>query len=98
MLANAGEQHRCSAGPAPPWADCYDFANRAELLGIGRWGNKRARPRWTTEELGAQLVEVVLGPESEEIRNRAAELAKRFPEDAGRNRAAREILAALKPL
>ena len=26
----------------PPWFDCYDFAQKAEWLGIGRWANKKS--------------------------------------------------------
>jgi UDP:flavonoid glycosyltransferase YjiC (YdhE family) len=79
----------------PPWADCYDFANRAELLGIGVWGNKLARPRWKREELASALVNVILGPDAEKTRTRAAELACRYPENTGRDKAAEEILKSL---
>lgn len=79
----------------PPWADCYDFANRAELLGIGVWGNKLSRPRWKREELASALVNVILGPDAEKIRIRAAELAGRYPENTGRDTAAEEILKSL---
>ncbi|KAK6211999.1 hypothetical protein LQW54_005527 [Pestalotiopsis sp. IQ-011] len=78
-----------------PWADCYDFANRAELLGIGVWGNKQARPRWKRGELASALLGVVLGPDAEKTRVRAAELAGKYPENSGRDRAAREILKSL---
>ena len=67
------------------------------MLGIGLWGNKEARPRWKSQELATSLVKVILGPESESISRRAAELAKQFPEDAGRNKVASEILNALGP-
>ena len=79
----------------PGWADCYDFANRAELLGIGRWANKKAKPRWQESELSAALTEVVLGPSSEKMRLRAVELAQKYPESAGRKEAARVLLDAL---
>ncbi|KAM5347382.1 hypothetical protein ACJ41O_010387 [Fusarium nematophilum] len=78
----------------PAWADCYDFANRAELLGVGRWANKGAKPRWKKDELGACLVDVVLGPESEKIRLRAKELGKKYPEEGGRKKAAEVLLGA----
>ena len=79
----------------PPWADCYDFANRVELLGLGRWANKAAKPRWRTDELAAALEEVVVGPKADDIARTAARLAKQFPEAIGRETAAKEILKAL---
>lgn len=78
----------------PGWADCYDFANRAELLGIGRWGNKTAKPRWEEKELCEALEEVILGPQAEEIQLRAKELARKYPESSGRRMAAKVLLDA----
>ncbi|OOQ90020.1 hypothetical protein PEBR_05968 [Penicillium brasilianum] len=54
----------------PPWADCYDFANRAEYLVISRWGNKSAKPRWKADELSSILVDVLLGPDAEAMKTR----------------------------
>ncbi|KAJ3543981.1 hypothetical protein NM208_g3289 [Fusarium decemcellulare] len=79
----------------PAWADCYDFANRAELLGIGRWANKNAKPRWSKDELAASLVDVILGPSSEKILLRAQELGQKYPEDVGRRKAAEVLLDTL---
>ncbi|KAG4261611.1 hypothetical protein FPRO03_11628 [Fusarium proliferatum] len=76
----------------PAWTDCYDFANRVELLGIGRWANKEAKPRWKEEELAGALLEILFGPESAGMRKRAEEIASRHPEWKGRQMAAREIL------
>lgn len=42
----------------PVWADTYDYAYRAEMLGVGRWGNKTACPRWSAAEFGDVLVDV----------------------------------------
>ena len=78
----------------PPWSDCYDFANRVEMLGIGRWANKEAKPRWRRDELAACLEDVLFGPRAEGIRVKAVELAMRHPEYAGREKAAHEILAS----
>jgi len=78
----------------PAWADCYDFANRAELLGVGRWANKQAKPRWKRDELGAALVEVLSGPSSVSILQRARELALKYPEHEGRRKAA-EVLSSM---
>jgi len=63
------------------------------LLGVGRWANKKAKPRWEKTELAAYLEEVLFGPESANILARARELAARHPEGEGREKAAREILA-----
>jgi UDP:flavonoid glycosyltransferase YjiC (YdhE family) len=86
----------CSAGVPqvllPAWADCYDFANRVELLRVGRWANKKAKPRWRHLELSTALREVLIGLQAEEIRKNARCLAERFPENVGRDRAATELL------
>ncbi|KAK3400338.1 hypothetical protein B0T20DRAFT_478186 [Sordaria brevicollis] len=54
----------------PPWMDCYDFARRAEFLGIGRWGNRLASAAsensgklCDTKELADGLIDVVLPPD-----------------------------------
>jgi UDP:flavonoid glycosyltransferase YjiC (YdhE family) len=77
----------------PPWSDCYDFGNRVEMLGIGRWANKQAKPRWEQLELANSINEVLFGPEAGQIKKRAVELAERHPEFSGRERAAEEIIA-----
>ncbi|KAF5615976.1 UDP-glycosyltransferase 84B2 [Fusarium sp. NRRL 25303] len=81
----------CSA-LLPAWTDCYDFANRVELLGIGRWANKEAKPRWKEDEFAGALLEILFGPESAGMRNRARDIASRHPEWKGRQMAAQEIL------
>ncbi|KAF4439570.1 UDP-glycosyltransferase 84B2 [Fusarium austroafricanum] len=96
--ANSFHEGLCSGVPQallPAWTDCYDFANRAELLGIGRWANKMAKPRWTEDELTDALVDILFGPNSEHILKAAKELASRHPEWEGRQRAAQEILKYL---
>ncbi|KAH8816711.1 hypothetical protein F5884DRAFT_853146 [Xylogone sp. PMI_703] len=88
----------CSGIPQvllPPWSDCYDFANRVELLGVGRWANQSAKPRWERKELAHSLEEVLFGLEAETILAKARDIASRHPESAGRERAAKEILAQL---
>ncbi|PKS13400.1 hypothetical protein jhhlp_000171 [Lomentospora prolificans] len=77
----------------PPWSDCYDFANRTELLGVGRWANKKAKPRWERSELASCIIDVLFGPESTKILARAKAVAAQHPEGAGREKAAREIIA-----
>ena len=78
----------------PSWLDCYDYANRVELLGIGRWGSKKSRPKWTAAELSPILVEVALDRSAEFIqRAKALALTCGSPE-RGREHAAAEILSA----
>lgn len=76
----------------PGWIDCYDFANRVELLGVGLRANKTTAPRWTRAELGEALKEVVLGARAATFRKTATRLAERHPEHAGRTKAARLLL------
>lgn len=75
--------------------DTFDFARRAELLGIGRWGNKtsqKTRGPWGGE-LGNVLIEVLLGPDSTKMKERAREMAKLCNQNGGgRVIAARMIL------
>jgi UDP:flavonoid glycosyltransferase YjiC (YdhE family) len=68
----------------PVWMDTFDFARRAELLGIGRWGNKisrRTKP-WGGE-LGNAMVDVVLSPQSPQMKAKAQELAQLCDRDGG---------------
>jgi hypothetical protein len=77
----------------PGWADCYDFALRVELLGVGRWGSRRARPRWAAKELGPVIVDVMFGENAEQIRRRARDTARMLAEKGeGRDIAARTLL------
>ncbi|KAF5649341.1 UDP-glycosyltransferase 84B2 [Fusarium sp. NRRL 52700] len=93
--ANSFYEALCSGIPQallPAWTDCYDFANRVELLGIGRWANKEAKPRWKENELAGALLQILFGPGSAGVRKRAEEVASRHPEWEGRQMAAQEIL------
>ena len=76
----------------PTWFDCYDFASRAEVLGIGRWGNQQAMPQCKDSELGPILVDVVFGPRSQSMRARVRELAALCAETPGASVAATAIL------
>ncbi|KAF4430517.1 UDP-glycosyltransferase 84B2 [Fusarium acutatum] len=99
--ANSFYEALCSGIPQvllPAWTDCYDFANRIELLGIGRWANKEAKPRWKADELAGALLEILFGPESAGMRMRAEEVASRHPEWKGRQKAAQEIFGYLARL
>lgn len=76
----------------PAWIDYFDFANRAEMLGVRKRGNKSARPRCTAMELGPILVDVIIGPNHGMYTKRAMELSRGCGTDIGRHRAVRLIL------
>jgi hypothetical protein len=79
----------------PAWMDCFDFANRVELLGNGIWANKTKIMRIVPQELGDALVEVLMGPSAEKMRAKAEELAKLSNKVPGREAAAKTILAEI---
>ncbi|KAL1835483.1 hypothetical protein VTJ49DRAFT_6631 [Mycothermus thermophilus] len=76
----------------PAWLDCYDFARRAEILGIGLWASKTSMPHCVAKELGPALVEVVLGPRAEDMRKKVRELQELCIKNPGAEIAARAIL------
>ena len=81
----------------PGWTDCYDFANRAEYLNIGRCGSKKAKPSWTADELGRELHEVVLGPDAATIKANAMKMAAICDKNGeGADIAARILLDEIK--
>ncbi|KAI8162932.1 hypothetical protein K4K49_000461 [Colletotrichum sp. SAR 10_70] len=96
--SNSFHEALCTGIPQvvlPGWADCYDFAQRAEILGIGKWANRKAKPYWKRDEFGDCLEGVLFGPHAKMMQARAKDLSKRHPEGAGRLKAAEEILALL---
>ncbi|CAI0646602.1 unnamed protein product [Colletotrichum noveboracense] len=96
--SNSFHEALCTGIPQvvlPGWADCYDFAQRAETLGIGKWANRKAKPYWKGDEFGDCLQGVLFGPHAKMMQARAKDLSKRHPEGAGRLKAAEEILALL---
>ncbi|KAJ2976502.1 hypothetical protein NQ176_g4916 [Zarea fungicola] len=79
----------------PVWTDCFDYANRVEMLGIGRWGSKEAKPRWKAEELARALVDVVLD-RNNELSAKTKALSEICGGDSGgRDQAARLILETM---
>ncbi|KAK5658314.1 hypothetical protein OQA88_2290 [Cercophora sp. LCS_1] len=78
----------------PVWMDTYDFARRAEVLGIGRWGNQREEGVvCRAKELGDVLIDVLVGGRASVYRSRARELGELCRrQGGGRVRAARAIL------
>lgn len=45
------------------------------MLGIGRLGSTKAKPRWTSGELASELSEVLFGESSNSIKHKAREMA-----------------------
>ncbi|KAK3302746.1 glycosyltransferase family 1 protein [Chaetomium strumarium] len=78
--------------PLPAWLDCYDFASRAEVLGIGRCGSRKSAPKCTARELGPIVVDVVFGPNAQSMRTKAKELAALCNKTPGATVAAAAIL------
>lgn len=79
----------------PVWTDCFDYANRVEMLGIGRWGSKDAKPRWEAKELALALVDVALD-RNNELSAKAKSLAEICGGNSGgRDEAARIILETM---
>ncbi|KAK1983969.1 glycosyltransferase family 1 protein [Colletotrichum cereale] len=77
----------------PVWADTYDFAYRAEFLGIGKFGNRKSAPRHEARELVTALQQVVVGENARDIQERAKHIARlRLAKGEGRDVAARHIL------
>ncbi|KAM0133454.1 hypothetical protein ACHAP3_005980 [Botrytis cinerea] len=76
----------------PMWADLYDFAVRAEYLGVGVWGSRKAAPYWKADELSAAFLQVV-GDSEEAIsmRKKARELSLPYKAKPGRITAAHEL-------
>ncbi|KAK3386193.1 hypothetical protein B0H63DRAFT_544825 [Podospora didyma] len=78
----------------PQWIDCYLYAERVEYLGMGRVGNRKAKPLWTAEELATAILDVLFGKDSEAIRQKARELAEICKRNGnGAENAARILLA-----
>jgi len=84
----------------PVWMDTYDFARRAEILGIGRWGNRYSATEWKVckgKELGSVLVDVLVGGRASLYTRRAKELAELCKRSGGgRVVAARYILGEIE--
>jgi adenine-specific DNA methylase len=83
------------------WADTYDYAVRAEWLGVGIWANRQAPPLWFGEEISQAVLRVVSNDTStadgrSHFHQRAKALATKSREQAGRVVAAREIARMVK--
>ncbi|KAH8122953.1 hypothetical protein ACSS6W_000308 [Trichoderma asperelloides] len=54
----------------PAWTDCYDYAQRVEHLGIGRWGTRNTKNGWSAQELSAKILSVLVGQSSIAVKKR----------------------------
>jgi UDP:flavonoid glycosyltransferase YjiC (YdhE family) len=63
----------------PMWVDLYDYAVRAEWLGVGVYGNNGTAPEWTAEGLVSAFLRV-LGDDdgARRLRERARALGEVF--------------------
>ncbi|GAB1204834.1 hypothetical protein APSETT445_003497 [Aspergillus pseudonomiae] len=68
----------------PVWLDTYDFAMRAEWLGIGIWASRKTAPVVNGPELGQALIRVLAGAASESMRHRAKTIAAELGPKDGR--------------
>lgn len=77
----------------PFWYDTYEYANRAEWLGIGIYGNRRSAPTVEALELGRALTRIVGdGEEARRFRATAEALRERCIGYTGRVLAAEKVL------
>lgn len=52
----------------PAWYECYDYATRAEYLGIGIYANKKVAPNVGKEEFANAILRVIGANKGEESR------------------------------
>ncbi|KAL0934398.1 udp-glucoronosyl and udp-glucosyl transferase family protein [Colletotrichum truncatum] len=75
----------------PAWADLYNYASLAETTDIGVWGNRKAAPGISADELGSAFLKMVDGgPASLSMRENAKRLGKSIVRP-GRDIAADEV-------
>lgn len=81
------------------WTDCYDYAERVELHGIGIHGSRKHKPRWETVELSNAILEVLQGPTSVSMKQKAVALADMcHGKGDGAENVAREVFAHCEAL
>jgi UDP:flavonoid glycosyltransferase YjiC (YdhE family) len=79
----------------PVWYDTYDFACRAEYLGIGVWGSRKAAPAVNGPELGQALVQVLASDQSMAMQDKAKTIASQLGPKEGRIIACDKIISIL---
>jgi len=79
----------------PVWFDTYDFAGKAEYLGVGIYGSRSTAPHIGAEEFAKALNAIVgSGPKADAMRGRAKELGEDCARSEGRVVACETIIAA----
>ncbi|KAE8350897.1 hypothetical protein BDV28DRAFT_150494 [Aspergillus coremiiformis] len=79
----------------PVWLDTYDFALRAEWLGIGVWGSRKTAPAVNGPELGQALIRVLASAQSAAIQDKAKSIACQLGPKEGRVIACEKIISLL---
>ncbi|KAF5856863.1 hypothetical protein ETB97_006650 [Aspergillus alliaceus] len=79
----------------PLWFDTYDFAWRAEWLGIGVWGSRKTAPAVNGPELGRALIRVLVSAHSAAMKDRAKNIASQLGPKEGRVIAYEKIVSLL---
>ena len=84
----------------PRWLDTYEFARRAEWLGVGVMGNERAAPGFEDRELAEAMGKVLGGEAGAQISMRVKEIKEGLGGGAaleqGRKRAARLVIRSAR--
>ena len=81
----------------PCWLDTFDFANRAEYLGIGVYGSRNSAPRVNSVELSSALMRVMgNGEEATRLKAKAKDLAVVAGKIGGRVKACEKIIEILE--
>ncbi|KAF7595863.1 hypothetical protein BBP40_004356 [Aspergillus hancockii] len=79
----------------PVWYDTYDFAWRAEWLGIGVWGSRKTAPVVSGPELGQALIRVLASDQGIAMRDKAKTIASQLGPKEGRVMACDEIISIM---
>ncbi|KAE8417351.1 hypothetical protein BDV36DRAFT_309532 [Aspergillus pseudocaelatus] len=79
----------------PIWLDTYDFALRAEWLGIGIWASRKTAPGVNGPELGQALIRALASGQSESMRHQAQTIATKLGPKDGRVIACEKIISSL---
>ena len=79
------------------WFDLYDMAIRAEYVGIGIYGNRKAAPDIDEAEFGAAISRLLCrSEEAKKISQRAKEIGELCRASPGKRGAVAKILESVK--
>lgn len=78
------------------WLDCYGYGALAEDIGVGIWGNKKAAPFWTADELSKAMLKILDGgPASVSIKAKAKAIGEKVQNSVPGRDAAATIIARI---